>query len=107
MLLLGFEPILSGLPAHSLDKLVDEILAVAMVTTLNEVPGLLSVATSGIAQFEQPEEVVGLFEVRAHCDYLVDEVLNTDDTKLAKSILIMLLSVRGVRLRSTLPKPLL
>ena len=71
---------------HSLDELVDEILAVAMVTTLDEVPGLLSVATSGIAQLERPKEVVGLFEVRAHRDYLVDEVLNTDDTKLAQSL---------------------
>jgi hypothetical protein len=39
------------------------MLAVAMVTTLLIVPGLLSKPSSGVTELEWPQEVVGLFEV--------------------------------------------
>ena len=64
---------------HSLDQSVDEGLAVAVVTSLNVVPCLLSVASACVAQLERPQEVVCLLEVRANSDNLVDQVFNTDD----------------------------
>lgn len=39
---------------HSLHQLIDEVLSVAVVTTLNEMPGLLSVSPTCIAQLERP-----------------------------------------------------
>ena len=67
---------------HSSDKLVDECLSVSMVTSLNIMPGLLSVSTTSIAQLERPQEIVGLFEMWAHCHDLMDQVLYTDDAVL-------------------------
>ena len=64
---------------HSSDELVDECLSVAMVPSLDIMPGLLSVSTTSIAQLEWPQKVVGLFEMWAHCHNLMDEVLYTDD----------------------------
>lgn len=73
---------------HSLDQSVDEGLAVAMVTSLDVVPCLLSVASACVAQLERPEEVVCLLEVGPNSDYLVDEVFNTDDAVLAQNLFI-------------------
>ena len=55
-----------------------------MVTTLDEMPGLLSVATASVAQLERPQKVVGFLEVRANCHNLVDQVLDADDPVLAE-----------------------
>ena len=92
-------PLLSSLPSptpninnsavilvHSLDKVVDEKLAVAMVTPLNVVPGLLPVSSTSIAQLERPQKVVGFLEVWANCDNLVDQIFNTDDAIFAQSL---------------------
>ena len=52
---------------HSPDQRINEMLPVAMVTTLLVVPSLLSVAASSTGQLKRPQEMVCLFEVRA-CD---------------------------------------
>ncbi len=54
-----------------------------MITTFNVMPGLLSISTTGIAQLEGPEEVVGLLKVRADSHNLMDQVLDANDTILA------------------------
>jgi hypothetical protein len=66
--------------------LIDEGLAVAMVTSLDVVPSLLSVASACVAQLEGPEEVACLLEVRPNSDYLVDKVFNTDDAIFAQNL---------------------
>lgn len=80
---------------HSLDQSVNEGLAVAMVTSLNVVPCLLSVASTCIAQLKRPEEVVCLLEVGPNSDYLMDEVFNTDDAVLAENLFKFDLKKRG------------
>ena len=57
---------------HSPYELVDEDFPVAVVTTLNEVPCLLPEATTSRAELERPQEIVGLLEVWAHREDLVD-----------------------------------
>ena len=57
-----------------------------MITTLNVMPGLLSIATTSVTQLERPEEVVGLLEVRTNRHYLVNQVLNTYDPVFAKAL---------------------
>ena len=71
---------------HSLDQLVDEGLAVAVVTSLNVMPCLLPVASACVAQLEWPEEVACLLEVRANSDYLMDQVFNTDDAEFTQNL---------------------
>ena len=48
---------------------------------------LLEEATNGRAELEGPQEVVGLLEVSANGPDLVDEVLDTGNTLIAKSLL--------------------
>lgn len=73
---------------HPPDKLVDVLLPVAKVTTLDEVLELSRPeATVGVAQLERPEEVAGLLEVGADTVDLVDQVLHTDNAVLAKVLL--------------------
>ena len=70
---------------HLLDETVDEVLAVAKVTTLDEVLELAGAeATGGRGQLEGPQEVGGLLEVGADGVDLVDQVLNADDAVLAE-----------------------
>ncbi len=76
----------NGFLVHSSNKLVDKSLPVSMVTTLNVMPGLLSIATTSVTQLERPEEVVGLLEVRTNRHYLVNQVLNTYDPVFAKAL---------------------
>lgn len=57
-----------------------------MVTSLNVVPGLLSVTSASVAQLERPEEVACLLEVGPNSDYLVDKVFNTDDAVFAQNL---------------------
>ena len=73
---------------HLPDELVDELLTVTKVTTLDEVlelPG--AETTSGGRQLEGPEEVAGLLEVGADGVDLVDEVLDRSDAELLKAAL--------------------
>lgn len=73
---------------HLLDEAVDEVLAVAKVTTLDEVLELAGTeATGGGGQLEGPQEVGDLLEVGADGVDLVDEVLNADDAVLAEVLL--------------------
>lgn len=53
-----------------------------MVTTLDEMPGLLAEPSTGTAELERPQEVVGLLEVRTHSVDLVNEVFHADHTLL-------------------------
>lgn len=73
---------------HLLDQVVDELLSVTGVTTLDEVRELsLSETTVRVGQLEWPQEVVDLLEVRTNSGNLVDQVLNGDDTELTQSSL--------------------
>jgi hypothetical protein len=69
---------------HALDKGVDVLLAVAVLAALDEVVELLLEAAVGGRELEGPEEVVGLLEVRADGEDLVDKILNADDAVLAE-----------------------
>lgn len=57
-----------------------------MVTTLNVMPGLLSKSTTGITQFERPEEIISFLEVRADSDDLMKKIFYTDDAKLPQRL---------------------
>lgn len=71
-----------------LDQVVDELLSVTGVTTLDEVEELsLSETTVRVRQSEWPQEVVDLLEVRTNGVDLVDQVLDGDNTVLAQSSL--------------------
>jgi len=73
---------------HLADKVVDLVLAVTKVTTLDEVLELARAeATSGVAELERPQEVGGLLEVGADSVDLVDEILNADNAVLAEVLL--------------------
>lgn len=73
---------------HLADEGVDGLLAVAKVTTLDEVLELAGAeAASGVAELEGPQEVGGLLEVGADGEDLVDEVLHADDAVLAEVLL--------------------
>lgn len=67
--------------------MVDQLLSVAMVTTLDEMPRLLSVSSAGVAQFEGPEEVVSLLEMRAHRDDLVKKIFDANYSKFTEGFL--------------------
>jgi len=73
---------------HLADEGVDGLLAVAKVTTLDEVLELAGAeAASGRAELEGPQEVGGLLEVGADGVDLVDEILHADDAVLAEVLL--------------------
>lgn len=72
---------------HLSDKFVDLVLSVAEVTTLDIVVGFLLPSTSGVVEFEVPQEVGGLFEMWAHSDDFMNQVLDTDDVELAEGLL--------------------
>lgn len=73
---------------HLLDQVVDELLSVTGVTTLDEVEELSSSETTvRVRQSEWPQEVVNLLEVWTNSVDLVDQVLNGDDTVLTQSSL--------------------
>lgn len=62
---------------HALNQLVDEVLAVASITTLDEVKEFALVETTvGVGELEGPEEVVGLLEVGSNSEDLMDEVFH-------------------------------
>jgi hypothetical protein len=64
------------------------LLAVAKVTTLNEVLELAGTeATGRVAELEGPEEVGGLLEVGANGEDFMDEILHADDAVLAEVLL--------------------
>jgi hypothetical protein len=67
------------------DELVDELLTVTKVTTLDKVLELADAeTTSGRGELEGPESVGDLLEVGAHGEYLMHDVLDAGDTELAE-----------------------
>jgi hypothetical protein len=71
---------------HLPDELVDELLAVTKVTTLDEVLELAGAETTvGGRELEGPEEVGDGLEVGADGVDLVDDVLNAGDAELAEA----------------------
>lgn len=73
---------------HLADESVDVLLAVAKVTTLDEVLELAGTeAAVGVGELEGPQEVGGLLEVGANSVDLVDEILDTDNAVLAEVLL--------------------
>lgn len=73
---------------HLADEGVDVLLAVAQVTTLNEVLELAGTeATVGVGQLEGPQEVGGLLEVGADGVDLMDQILHADNAVLAEVLL--------------------
>ena len=73
---------------HPPDELVDVVLAVASVTTLDVVVPLLLEASQRRLQLEWPQEVVGLLEVRTDGQDLMHKVLNADDVVLSKTLIV-------------------
>ena len=69
---------------HPPNELVDRVFPVPVVSSFNEVPGLLPIATTSIAQLEWPQEVVGFLEVWPHSEDFMNKVLHTDDTIFAQ-----------------------
>jgi hypothetical protein len=72
---------------HPFDELIDVVLTVTGVTTLNVVVSLLLQASQRRLQLEGPEEVVGLLEVGANSHDLMDKILNADDVVLAQALI--------------------
>jgi len=72
---------------HFLEKTVNQLFAVAEVSSLGEMIGLLAPSPAGVVQLEVPEEVVGHFEVGTDGEDFVDEILNANDTEFSQSLL--------------------
>ena len=72
---------------HTADQVVDLVLTVAEVTTLDEVVGDASVTASWGAELESPQEVVGALEVGADGVDLVDQVLDGLEADVADVLL--------------------
>lgn len=73
---------------HLADQSVDVLFPVTGVTTFDEVLELASTETTvGVGELEWPQEVVGLLEVGADSEDLVDEILHAHDTVLAQVVL--------------------
>ena len=69
---------------HFLEEIIDLDFSISKVTTLNKVVGLLSPSSGGVVQLEWPQEVGGILEVGSNGEDLMDQILNTDDSKLAQ-----------------------
>ncbi|KND92737.1 hypothetical protein TOPH_02882 [Tolypocladium ophioglossoides CBS 100239] len=73
---------------HLADESIDGLLAIAQVTTLDEVLELAGTeSTSGVAELKGPQEVGGLLEVGSDGVDLVDQVLHADNAVLAEVLL--------------------
>jgi hypothetical protein len=67
---------------HALNQVVDEVLAVASITTLDKVKELALVeSTVGVGELERPEEVVGSLEVGSNSDNLMHEIFDALNAK--------------------------
>ena len=71
---------------HPANESVDETFPVAMVSSLNEMPRLLSIASTSIAQLERPQEIVSLLEVGSNGEDLVHQILHADNAFLPKHL---------------------
>jgi hypothetical protein len=71
-----------------LNQVVDEVLTVAGITSLDEVKELALVETTvGVRELERPKEIVCFLEVLSGVIDLMNKILNADDTELAKDLL--------------------
>merc|ERR1719410_594105 len=80
---------------HLPQQLVDLLLTVTKVTTLDKVVGLLSPAAGGGVELHRPQEVGGVLEVGADGHDLVDEVLHADQAVLAQVLLDNVVAAQG------------
>ena len=72
---------------HPRNQLIDLVLAVPNIASLYEVLELPCPEPSRrVAQLERPQKVARLLEVGPYSKDLMDQILHTDDTKLAKII---------------------
>ena len=71
---------------HPFDELIDVVLTVTGVTTLNVVVSLLLQTSQWCLQLEGPKEVVRLLEVRANSHDLMNKILNADDVVLTQAL---------------------
>lgn len=70
---------------HLIDKLIDILLAIAQIASFDEMLELPRAKAAGrIAQFERPQEVARLLEIRADGEDFVDQVLHAHDAVLAQ-----------------------
>ena len=72
---------------HPFDELIDVVLTVTSVTTLDVVVSLLLQASQWCLQLEGPKEVVGLLEVWPNSHDLVNKILNADDVVVPKALM--------------------
>ena len=72
---------------HLTEKVVDLVLPVAEVSSLDEVVGLLAPSTGGGVQLEGPQEVGGVLEVGADGQDLVNQIFDANDVVLAQLLL--------------------
>jgi len=73
---------------HLLDESINVLLPVAQVSTLDEMNKLpLVEATVRVREFEWPEEVASLLEVRTNSEDFVNQVLHADDAEFAQVVL--------------------
>lgn len=72
---------------HLLNQRINLILAIAQITTLDEMLELSRTeATGRVTELEWPEKIAGLLEVRADGEDLMDQILDTEDTVFAEVI---------------------
>ena len=79
--------IISQVLIHFSDQTIDLLFPVSAIASFNKVVGDVSEPSLGAAQLKRPQEVVDLFEGGTDCQDLVNDILNTDDTMLAKNLL--------------------
>jgi len=68
---------------HALNQVVDLVLSVSSITSLDEVGGNFLESSSGRRELEGPQELVNLFEVRSNSVDFVDDILNADHVEFA------------------------
>jgi len=71
---------------HGGHKLVNVLFAIARITTLRVMLGLLSETSKGGRQLEGPQEVRSLLEAGAASDDLVNQILNADDAMVTQIV---------------------
>jgi len=69
---------------HFLQQFINLVLSAAEVTTLNEMVDLLSPSTSWSVQFKWPQEVRSVLEVGTNVQDLMNQIFNTNDSKLSE-----------------------
>ena len=72
---------------HLSDHLIDKVLSVTVITTLNEVIRFDSHTTGRTTQLEWPQEVGSLLEVFSYCENLVNQIFNADDSARSQNLL--------------------